>query len=600
ADPIQQPAEPDGGQATWLDRVLCIKGSASDTGQCSRDKDQQAIVVANAPTYSYGPTSPTETEADAALFESILLKNHVNVVVSGKLGWQGRYWALAPGLHTPCPGSTYVPDRKAPAIGTIPTCSQTPAGAPDPGQAAADVQKTASEALGQLGGIGALPFVVASNAGGRFDEFAERGNQTTSENGFWRGYTIVRLDPSGDPAKTIVEQRPVLDWIGIRAEKHVLRPQAKLNLDGIGREPLGGPELFTGGGGGRFDSLDTPGISHCYDLVLADQDKPWAPLKAADASKEQLAAAKLAGGCRARQPLGEPTAGASSDPSAPNPCDPYVCLDDSVGRIDDSTGEITAGAGNQPRTFAIAILSVGQKVATYPVSFEPRPSFTPDAPPIINPPPPPPPPPAAATPPGAAPPPNIPTPPVPPLPPIAANLQPTTPPAVPLPPSSSVPQLSVFASPTSISVAPSLALFPPAPPVINVAPPTAARPRQEARKAAVQSSGSEADGPSKAADHTQASGGDMADSPLSPQGSEMTRRENASTRRDRVAPAQSFTPLAHRDQASAWVRDLEWGGGIALMALTLAFGWITVRPTPKRREPELPAPAYNEVRRRGR
>jgi hypothetical protein len=78
----------------------------------------------------------------------------------------------------------------------------------------------------------------------------------------------------------------------------------------------------------------------------------------------------------------------------------------------------------------------------------------------------------------------------------------------------------------------------------------------------------------------------------------MTRHENASTRRDRVAPAQSFTPLAHHDQASAWVRDLEWGGGIALMALTLAFGWITVRPTPKRREPELPAPAFNEVRRR--
>jgi hypothetical protein len=163
---------------------------------------------------------------------------------------------------------------------------------------------------------------------------------------------------------------------------------------------------------------------------------------------------------------------------------------------------------------------------------------------------------------------------------------------VPLPPSNSTPTLNLFTSPTSISVAPSLSLFPPAPPVINVAPPTPARPRQEAKKAAVQSSGSENDSPSDA-------GVDLAQGPPTPEGSStssMTRNENASTRRDRVTPAQSFTPLGHQNQPSAWARDLQWGGGLTLMALVLAFGWITVRPTPRRREPEVPAPARATAR----
>jgi hypothetical protein len=73
----------------------------------------------------------------------------------------------------------------------------------------------------------------------------------------------------------------------------------------------------------------------------------------------------------------------------------------------------------------------------------------------------------------------------------------------------------------------------------------------------------------------------------------MTRHDpNAFSRRDGAAPASSFTPLAHHNQPSAWARDLQWGGGLTLMALVLAFGWITVRPTPRRREPELPAPAW--------
>ena len=38
----------------------------------------------------------------------------------------------------------------------------------------------------------------------------DQGGQAAAEQGFWRGYSIVRLDPSGDPTKTVVEQRPVL------------------------------------------------------------------------------------------------------------------------------------------------------------------------------------------------------------------------------------------------------------------------------------------------------------------------------------------------------------------------------------------------------
>jgi hypothetical protein len=79
----------------------------------------------------------------------------------------------------------------------------------------------------------------------------------------------------------------------------------------------------------------------------------------------------------------------------------------------------------------------------------------------------------------------------------------------------------------------------------------------------------------------------------------MTRRDpNASTRRDRLAPTPSFTPLAHRNQPSAWARDLEWGAGMTLMALVLALGYTTVRPGPRRRQPELPAPVRAEIRHR--
>jgi hypothetical protein len=135
-----------------------------------------------------------------------------------------------------------------------------------------------------------------------------------------------------------------------------------------------------------------------------------------------------------------------------------------------------------------------------------------------------------------------------------------------------------------LSVAPGVSLFPPSAPVINVAPPTPARPIEKARKIAVQSSGSGVDkekgSPGQAAD--------LADSPPSAHGtSSMTRND-----------PNAFTAIAHHDQASAWARDLQWGGGLTIAALVLMFGWVTVRPTPRRRMPEVPAPAYSRQRRR--
>jgi hypothetical protein len=72
------------------------------------------------------------------------------------------------------------------------------------------------------------------------------------------------------------------------------------------------------------------------------------------------------------------------------------------------------------------------------------------------------------------------------------------------------------------------------------------------------------------------------------------------TRRDRIKPGVSITTLAHQEQPSAWSRGALYGGGLTLMALTLAFGFTTLRPTPRRRQPELPAPAFARSRERGR
>jgi hypothetical protein len=103
---------------------------------------------------------------------------------------------------------------------------------------------------------------------------------------------------------------------------------------------------------------------------------------------------------------------------------------------------------------------------------------------------------------------------------------------------------------------------------------------EKAKKVAVQKSGSGIGDDEKGKV-------DIAANPPSAHGT------NAATRQE-----HNFTALTHRDQASAWARDLQWGGGLVLMSLVLAFGYITVRPTPRRRQPEVPAPARAGVRRR--
>ena len=82
--------------------------------------------------------------------------------------------------------------------------------------------------------------------------------------GWWHGYTIVRMDKSGDPRTTIVEQRPVFDWISITAPSHVLKPRQRMTLIGEGREPMG-VDIAP-----RYDRIDSQAITHRSDLFYAD------------------------------------------------------------------------------------------------------------------------------------------------------------------------------------------------------------------------------------------------------------------------------------------------------------------------------------------
>jgi hypothetical protein len=504
SDLLQNPPEE---QTAWLDKVLCVKGSQTDTGSCTREPGERAVLLIEAPTYSYGPGGVTDVNsADGSQVEALVLKDQVTAVVQGKLGWNGLYWLQSTGVHSPQPGDPYPAGPPAPINGQEPT-----------------------------------PFVVAASAGGKF---AADVQSDSASDGYWHGYTVVRLSPDGDPAKTIVEQRPILDWLLVQGKSHVLRAGQAMHLDGVGREPVSTDTPI------KYDEISTPAVTHRYDLVYADPDKPWLPKQ-----------------------------GETSDD-----CDPYDCLSSSVGTIDPNSGDVKAGSGAQQRTYALAILSVGKLSTTYPISFEPRPSFrqAPAPPPLPIPPGATPPP--APAPPAPAPPfnpPTLATPP--PLAPLPAQTPPV-PPAPPAPPGAGPAQLDLFTSPPVLSVAPSISLFPPSPPVINVAPPTPARPVEKAKKVAVQSSGSD----SNAKSEVQGMGGDMVQDKQAPEGAAMTRHE-----------PNAFTALSHRDQPSAWARDLQWGGGLTLMALVLAFGWMTVRPTPRRRQPEVPEPAWSEGRFRG-
>ena len=613
SDQVQQPVEPD-GQLRWLERMICPEGATiPDVAACTLAAGQQPIVLTNTPTYAYGTTSPNEINStDGIRLEALLIKYHAAVVVSGRLGWNARYWATAPGVHCPAPGGAYQDTAPAaPGSAGAGACATDAAGglpaeangvaqalaglgtpsAPEPPEQAGGA---ADEARGQLeqnvgATTGVLPFVVAGGGGGPLGTSAAERSQQKASAGYWNGYTIVRLDPSGDPRGTIVEQRPIFDWIHLTAPAHVLRPGQKMTLKGVGREPIGyGNEVMT-----RFDELNTAAITHRYDLVMADPQKPYLPLEDANGD--------------------------------------YVPVPAQVASVDRTTGALKAGRGRGERTYTIAILSVGEKAASWPIAFEPRRSFAAQrarltlpaipraarAPAAQQPirlsdvPPPPAPPPA--TPPGSplssqtlqapAPPelPSLPTvnaagPPPPPT--LNAPPPPPAPPAPPpTPPQQQPLPLSLNAKLQAVSIVPSV--NPPAPPPVNPAPPGGAAARKEAKQkqAAVAKSEEGAQDPAgEGVDTGQGS------SDASPDGLTATRRTPdrpaPATRRAPDRPAVSFSPLARHDQPSAWSRAPLYGGGLGLAGLALALGFTVLRPRPRRREPPRPAPALARSPRR--
>jgi hypothetical protein len=557
-------------QLVWLNDML-----SPGTG---RDSSLPAVVVSETPSYSYENSAgaTTDTLLDSAAFETVLVKNHVNAVVSGRLGWNGLYWLVAPGLHTPCPGGDYRPDppplndpsQLCQASGDSPigagdrladqlngTLGSAPVAKPS---AVPDVPRPSKVLQDVAGGqLASIPVVVAASAGGRFGPRGE-GSGPASR-GFWRGYTRIRLMPADESGRRAVaiEQRPVFDWIGIQASEHTLAPGRHVDLKGYGREPIGIDAPA------QYDDIDGPAITHRYDLVLADPNKPYLP--------------KV-----------DPTNAEENH---------YVPVPAELGAsIDRQTGTVTySGRGNHPPVYALAILSVGGQVATWPLVLAPRRSFAPPPPPkglrIAIPPPPRP----LGTVPAALPPtPNtpIPTPPnlnltfppAPGLPNLNLNMPQTTPPPPPPPPpppvSPAASALQITPAPVGLNVAPAATVIPPPAPPIQPAPPGGARREARQRQAAAAKSEEGAD-QSASQETTNNNGGDGA---------------NAATRRDPPRDL-AFTAHTERHQASAWTRDLLYAGGLGLGALTLALGFSLLRPGPRRRQPTLPAPAYNPTRR---
>jgi hypothetical protein len=291
-------------------------------------------------------------------------------------------------------------------------------------------------------------------------------------------------------------------------------------------------------------------------------------------------------------------------------------VDPSVATIDRQTGQVRALKGAHPRVYAIALLSVGERAASYPMVFEPQKNYAPPTPkslvipaaglpplrispelatalPASTPPPPPPPPPVSGTLPPPAPPPPPPAPPAPPPPPAATAAPPPAPPPPTAPPPPSVPQqepLSLNVQLHDVGITPSP--IPPSAPVVNPAPPSGSAARKEAkqRQAATAKSEETAVGDEQArVDPANAQvRPDAADAPPGLPGSAMTR-----------APADrphAFVAMERAGQASAWTRDLEFGGGLALAALLLAAGFAGARPTGRhRRRPE---PALTSLQQR--
>jgi hypothetical protein len=546
---VQNPAE---DQLTWLEQVLS-----------SRFPKERAVVVTETPPYSYGPGQATDTLADQVAFETLMVKERVDAVVAGRLGWNGLYWLAAPGLHSPCPGGEYQdkpptdPTQLCQASNNDALANADKLAATAQGLGA-PTKSTPSEVVRSLAGpLAGIPVAVAASAGGKFGP--NGSDNGSGAQGYWRGYTLLRLSPDGTHPPTI-EQRPVFDWIGLQANEHTLLPGHRLKLQGFGREPVGIDQPM------RYDEISGPAITHHFDLVLADPAKPYLPKVDA----------------------------ASSEPHN------YVSVPADIGAtIDSQTGELTySGSGNHPPVYALAILSVGDRAATWPVVLAPRRSFQPPAPPPLqrlvipsprvrpavptslpNPPVSPIPKPPQL---------NLSFPPPPQLPSLSLNAPQTRPPAPPAPPpppaSPAATALQITAAPVGLNVAPPATVIPPPAPPIQPAPPSGARREARQRQAAVAKS---EEGSGEAGASTQdAQSSDGGDS-------------SAATRLDQRRDL-AFTQIAHHQQPSAWPRDLLYGGGLTVAALALALGWGIARPTPRRREPRLPAPAWSRTRNRTR
>jgi hypothetical protein len=375
----------------------------------------------------------------------------------------------------------------------------------------------------------------------------------------------------------IVEQRPIFDWVGISGSSHDLQPGQHMQLHGFGREAVGDNDPI------QYDEISSPAITHRFDLVQADPRAPYLPKT--DVNGE------------------------------------YVPLDPSVATINQQTGRVQTGSGSHARAYAIAILSVGEQAASYPIAFEPARSFVQprsvlpqlplESPPVPAPTahlaaaaPTPPQPPSSAPP----APPEVGTPSLPqlpslsPPPPVAAVSPPapTPPPAPPPPPSQPAPlplALQAKLSPIGINAT----VIPPSPPPVNPAPPSGSAARKEAKQRQAATAKSEEGGVPESASETSDLGGDSINAPLGPHGSAMTRISglppNAATRRDRVKPAPSISALAQHREPAAWSRDLLYGGSLMLAALVLALGFTIVRPAPGRRTPTIGAPAWSPGRR---
>jgi hypothetical protein len=571
-DGMQNPLEASGGQLAWLQSVICVSGSTVDTNHsCSRPAGEQAAVVSETPTYSYWAGETSDTLTDSTAVEQLLLANHVSLVVSGRLGANALFYTLAAGVHYPCPGGSY-PTGPPAAISTCGPGAQAP-GSPSPpasvGQLAQALQGAGvpipADPTGTLSGSGTglIPNVIAAGAGGKFGP-VDNPQSGTASAGYWHGYTIIRLAADGNPAQTIVEQRPIFDWLGMTAIEHTLEPGQHLQLHGFGREPVGIDMPA------QYDDINGPAITHRYDLLAADPQRPWLPL---------------------------------ADPSSPAP-DHYVPLDPSVATVDRETGLVQSGSGSHARVYAVAILSVGDQAASWPLVFEPSRGFAsrklvlPQLPALAPPAPlapvhlaaaaaAPPAPPSSAppTPPEVATP-NLPQlPSLSPPPPVAAVTPPAppSPPAPPPPPSQPTPlplALQAKLSPVGINAT----VVPPSPPPVNPAPPSGSGARKEAKQRQAATAKSE-----EGAAQARESGVDLANArPGGSDAAQMTRRTEP----------HPFTAARAAGQPSAWARELLYGGSLTLAALILALGFTIVRPGPRRREPRVPAPAWNYLRRR--